>query len=106
MLGRVTSCRPTPCCWGVAFRVDQSTLTGESVPVDKAGTADPGPVGSTPTPPAGAADTEGRLSSGTVVVHGRGLARVAATGPDSTLGHIAGMLQSPPRATPLRCSTG
>ena len=35
-------------------------------------------------------------------MHGRGLARVTATGAASALGRIAGMLQSPHRATPLQ----
>ncbi|MEU5060071.1 hypothetical protein [Streptomyces sp. NPDC021470] len=50
-------------------------LTGESVPVDKA----PG----------------ARLSAGTVVVRGRGVATVTATtGADSVLGRIAAQLSS------------
>ena len=111
---------------GVAFRVDQSALTGESVAVDKAGSPDPGPSPPSPSGPSEASKasgteppaTSGRagttvapdaltagdsaLYSGTVVVHGRGLARVTATGAASALGRIAGMLQSPHRATPLQ----
>ncbi|MFF7746970.1 hypothetical protein [Streptomyces sp. NPDC007960] len=58
-----------------ALLVDESMLTGESVPVDKA----PG----------------ARLSAGTVVVRGRGVATVTATtGADSVLGRIAAQLSS------------
>ena len=111
---------------GVAFRVDQSALTGESVAVDKAGSPDPGPSPPSPSGPSEASEAsgteppatsgragttvapdaltagDGALYSGTVVVHGRGLARVTATGAASALGRIAGMLQSPHRATPLQ----
>lgn len=40
--------------------------------------------------------------SGTVVVHGHGLARVTATGMASTVGRLAGLMVSMPPATPLQ----
>jgi P-type Ca2+ transporter type 2C len=72
-----------------ALRVDESAVTGESVPVDKY--ADPG---------IGAGDTA--LVSGTVVVHGRGLAVVTATGEDSAMGRIAASMATGGGLTPLQ----
>jgi Ca2+-transporting ATPase len=69
-----------------ALLVDESTVTGESVPVDKA---------------AGSGD-RGRLQAGTVVVRGRALASVTATGADSALGRIASLLRGRPAPTPLQ----
>jgi P-type Ca2+ transporter type 2C len=55
------------------FSVDESVLTGESLPVDK---------------------REGeQLQSGTVVTRGRALLRVQKTGPQSTMGQLAQTLQ-------------
>ncbi|MGX6607090.1 cation-translocating P-type ATPase [Micromonosporaceae bacterium Da 78-11] len=71
----------------VALLVDESALTGESAPVDKA-------VGS-----AGSGDV---VSSGTVVVRGRGRVTVTATGPASAMGRIAAMLVTAPGMTPLQ----
>ncbi|MFC5889941.1 cation-translocating P-type ATPase [Kitasatospora aburaviensis] len=67
-----------------ALLVDESMLTGESVPVDKDVTAAAG------------------LSAGTVVVRGRAVAIVTATGSGSALGRIAASLHPRPRATPLQ----
>jgi Ca2+-transporting ATPase len=69
--------------------VDESSLTGESVPVGKE---------------AGAAGDEGAsaVSAGTVVVRGRGHAVVTATGGASAMGRIASMLSPGPRLTPLQ----
>ncbi|TGB01343.1 cation-transporting P-type ATPase [Streptomyces palmae] len=72
----------------VRLMVDESALTGESVPVEKAAGDDPG---------AGHA-----LSAGTVVVRGRGRARVTGTGVHSALGRIAGLLGGAPGLTPLQ----
>ncbi|MFF0473997.1 cation-translocating P-type ATPase [Streptomyces sp. NPDC004284] len=65
-----------------ALLVDESMLTGESVPVDK----DPGTG----------------LSAGTVVVRGRGVAVVTATGASSALGRIAALLDGHREPTPLQ----
>jgi len=62
--------------------VDQSLLTGESVPVRKVASADP----IHPSPPGG--DDTPLVYSGTLVVQGQGLAEVQATGPRTELGRI------------------
>ncbi|GAA2003400.1 cation-transporting P-type ATPase [Catenulispora subtropica] len=64
--------------------VDESALTGESVPVDKAPARD------------------AALSAGTVVVKGRGRAVVTATGADAATGRIAAMLAPVSALTPLQ----
>ncbi|UGQ11818.1 cation-transporting P-type ATPase [Yinghuangia sp. ASG 101] len=66
-----------------ALLVDESTVTGESVPVDKTAPDD-------------------RLHAGTVVARGRGVARVTATGAASTLGRIAALMTEQPGPTPLQ----
>lgn len=87
-----------------ALRVDESMLTGESVAVDKvavdevAGTDHPPPHGTGTSEEA----PEDMVLAGTVVVHGRGVAAVSATGAASALGRIAAMLTGPPVATPLQ----
>ncbi|GGY76339.1 cation-translocating P-type ATPase [Streptomyces omiyaensis] len=65
-----------------ALLLDESMLTGESVPVDK--------------------DADDLLSAGTVVARGRGVAAVTATGPRSALGRIAALLDDRREATPLQ----
>ncbi|MGE5336206.1 MAG: cation-translocating P-type ATPase [Gemmatimonadota bacterium] len=65
-----------------ALMVDESIVTGESVPVDK--------------------DVDDELLSGTLVVRGKGYARLTRTGPTSTMGRLAAMLTSiEPEPTPL-----
>jgi Ca2+-transporting ATPase len=76
-----------------ALLVDESALTGESVPVDKA----------VPETAGRAPDSEpDTVSAGTVVVRGRGLAVVTATGGDSAMGRIASLLDTGPGLTPLQ----
>lgn len=66
---------------------DESSLTGESVPVEKAPGGDP---------------SHGTVSAGTVVVHGRGRVAVTATGAHSALGRIAPLMGAAPGPTPLQ----
>ena len=69
-----------------ALLVDESAVTGESVPVEKGADS----------------ASDSRLRAGTVAVHGRAVAEVTATGPDSTLGQIAALLSTKAEATPLQ----
>jgi Ca2+-transporting ATPase len=62
------------------LRVDESLLTGESVPVDKGIAADD--------------RSAALLSAGTLVVQGDGVAEVVATGTRTALGRIGGVLAS------------
>ncbi len=70
--------------------VDESALTGESVAVGKTATTH------------GAPDDDVRLSSGTVVVKGRAVARVVSTGAASALGRIAELMSTRVEPTPLQ----
>jgi Ca2+-transporting ATPase len=72
-----------------ALLVDESAVTGESVPVEKASRGEP-------------ATDDSVLRAGTVAVHGRAVAEVTATGAASTLGQIAALLGSKAEATPLQ----
>jgi len=66
-----------------ALQVDESAMTGESVPVDR--------------------DLGDEVLAGTVVSRGRGWGSVVRTGADSGLGHIAALVASAtPRPTPLQ----
>ncbi|MFF0497267.1 cation-translocating P-type ATPase [Nocardia aobensis] len=67
-----------------ALMLDESALTGESLPVDKSVDGDPD------------------LSAGTVVVKGRGVAVVTAIGAASATGRIAGLLDRRTGPTPLQ----
>ncbi|MEO8418090.1 MAG: cation-translocating P-type ATPase [Methylophilaceae bacterium] len=79
------------------FSVDESLLTGESVAVRKAGQVDAHHI----LPPGG--DDTPCIYSGTLVVQGRGMARVVATGPHSEIGKIGKALQGlDNEATPLQ----
>ncbi|MFF7765077.1 cation-translocating P-type ATPase [Streptomyces massasporeus] len=66
---------------------DESSLTGESVPVEKSPDSD---------------GARGTVSAGTVVVRGRGRVEVTATGTESALGRIASLLGAAPGLTPLQ----
>ncbi len=80
----------------VGLRVDESTLTGESVPVDKDARARL--TERVPLP-----DRSTMVYAGTVVTAGRAVAVVTATGPATELGRIAGLVAvTRPEATPLQ----
>ncbi|WP_454085830.1 HAD-IC family P-type ATPase [Georgenia sp. Marseille-Q6866] len=67
------------------LRIEESALTGESVPVDK---------GTDPVAPdAGIGDRTSMAFSGTVVAAGSGAGVVTATGQDTEIGHITTMLE-------------
>ena len=68
-----------------ALQVDESAMTGESVPVDR--------------------DVGDEVLAGTVVTRGRGWGSVVRTGPDSGLGRIAALVASA-APDPRRCSGG
>ncbi len=83
------------------FAADESLLTGESVAVRKAAKTDAGDI----QPPGG--DDLPFVYSGTLVVSGRGMARVLATGPRTEIGKIGKALQEQEtEATPLQKEIG
>jgi len=47
-------------------------------------------------------EADAQLAAGTVVVRGRGVATVTATGPNSTIGRMAALLDTGPQVTPLQ----
>ena len=77
------------------LRVDESSLTGESVPVDKDADA------VLPEDTA-LADRVNMAFMGTTVAYGRGVGVVVATGPATVLGEIAGVIEEPQEETPLQ----
>src|SRR6266545_3908444 len=80
--------------------VDESLLTGESVPVRKIA-ADDSPV---MQPPGG--DDLPFVYSGTLVVHGHGLAQARQTGSRTALGRIGKALEAvEPEETPMQAET-
>ncbi|MFO0609964.1 MAG: cation-translocating P-type ATPase [Polyangiales bacterium] len=81
---------------GTALAVDESLLTGESVAVTKT----PAPDADALSAPGGAG---GSLYAGTLIVSGRGVAEVVATGARSELGRIGASLKElAPERTPLQ----
>lgn len=85
---------------GAGLRCDESAMTGESIPVEKeAG----GPLPE--AAPLG--DWHNMVISGTLVTAGRCTALVCATGMDTQMGHIAGLLlEGENQSTPLQRKMG
>ena len=78
-----------------ALQTAEAALTGESFPVSK----DIAPI----TEEVGLGDRHNMLFSGTAATYGRGRAVVVATGMETQMGRIAGMLkEAPPETTPLQ----
>ena len=78
-----------------ALQTAEAALTGESLPVAK----DTRPI----TAEVGLGDRHNMLFSGTAATYGRGQAVVTATGMQTQMGRIAGMLQAAPtETTPLQ----
>jgi Ca2+-transporting ATPase len=85
---------------GINLEVDESLLTGESVPVRK----QPSPDAVALDPPGG--DDRPSVFSGTLVTAGQAIVEVVATGPRSQLGRIGKALQQvEPEPTPLQKET-
>jgi Ca2+-transporting ATPase len=77
------------------LRTDEAPLTGESLPVNK----DSKPLGAD----ASLGDRANMIFSGTVVTYGRGRAVIVATGMETEVGRIAGMLEAAEKEpTPLQ----
>jgi Ca2+-transporting ATPase len=79
---------------GTALQTAEASLTGESLPVSKSTAAIP--------ETAALGDRNNMLFSGTAVTYGRGRAVVLATGMNTEMGRIAGMLKETPQTTPLQ----
>ncbi|MGB9928613.1 MAG: cation-translocating P-type ATPase [Methanosarcina sp.] len=78
-----------------ALQMAEAALTGESLPVLK----DPLPI----SEEVGLGDRDNMIFSGTVAVYGHGRAVVTATGMQTEIGRIAGMLKAEPEeVTPLQ----
>ncbi len=78
-----------------ALQMAEAALTGESLPVSK----DMAPV----IGEAGVGDRSDMIFSGTTATYGRGKAVVTATGMQTEMGRIAGLLEkAPPETTPLQ----
>ncbi|WP_331769068.1 cation-translocating P-type ATPase (plasmid) [Embleya sp. NBC_00888] len=76
---------------GSALLVDESTLTGEAMPVDKSA-----------LDPVDEVHPDNLLGAGTVVLRGRAVVEVIATGAGSALGRIAVLMRERPGPTPLQ----
>ena len=75
------------------LQADEAILTGESVPVRKTALTSAPPADTAPAePPLPGGDDLPYLYSGTLVVRGTGMVRIAATGPRSQIGQIGASL--------------
>ncbi len=84
--------------WLSNLSVDESLLTGESVPVEK---RESSPDAARPADPAA------RVFAGTLVVSGQGLAEITATGPATEMGRIGQALRTiPAEKSPLQREVG
>jgi len=77
-----------------ALLVDESRLTGESVPVEKR-------ADQSVAPQSLLAERPNMLFAGTTIFRGRGRGLVAATGVSSEMGRMSKALHAPPTPTPL-----
>ncbi len=78
-----------------SLKVDESALTGESIPAEK--NSDPVPGDDIPL-----GDRLSLAYKGTLVTHGRAVGVVYATGMQTEFGKIADLLQLPDQSTPLQ----
>ncbi|HCS20039.1 MAG TPA: ATPase, partial [Bacteroidetes bacterium] len=78
-----------------ALRIDESSLTGESIPIDKS-------IEALSDPELSPGDQVNMAFKGTLITNGRGEGIVIATGMNTELGKIAGMLDEKEPYTPLQ----
>ena len=78
-----------------SFKIDESSLTGESVAIDKSS----GAIASENLSPG---DQVNMAFKGTLVTNGRATGLVIGTGMKTEIGKIAGLLQEAPPVTPLQ----